>query len=361
MDLEWIEPLFYAKGYYKIPTNAPQCGFYCHEENQGYTAFFVMDDRGGTEISPEWYVRMKQRAAAFLQNQGNQEKTEIHMMTLVLCENAERAKRLCGEDRFCWAIDTRLNRLIIYEDQVSDFYGWRAILEEFAARTADERDHRAGMAQDRAGLYQQRRSREQITKLPWVNIALVAVNVIVFLICTFTGDLLYNKGALGVTEIAGDGSYYRIITSMFLHSGVQHLFSNMIVLYYVGEIVEKKIGHILYMAIYFLSGIAGAVFSMGYELMTRNYYSSVGASGAVFGVEGAVLMLVILYHGKLEYMTIGRLMFAIAFSLYCGFTSTNVNNAAHVGGVLMGFALMAVIALLCPRIRAGKDKKTNED
>ena len=86
-----------------------------------------------------------------------------------------------------------------------------------------------------------------------------------------------------------------------------------------------------------------------------------GASGAVFGVEGALLMLVILYHGKLEYMTIGRLAFAIVFSLYCGFTGTNVNNAAHVGGILMGFAAMAVIAMLCPQIRAGKDKNINED
>lgn len=100
---------------------------------------------------------------------------------------------------------------------------------------------------------------------------------------------------------------------------------------------------------------------MGYELLTRDYYTSVGASGAVFGVEGALLMLVILYHGRLEYMTAGRLIFAIVFSLYCGLTSTNVNNAAHIGGILMGFAVMAVIAILCPQIRAGKDKNINED
>lgn len=207
----------------------------------------------------------------------------------------------------------------------------------------------------------ERWSRERLRKLSWVNICLVAVNVIVFLICTFTGDLLYNKGALSVMEVVKDGSYYRILTSMFLHSGTQHLFGNMIMLYYIGEIVERKTGHILYAVIYFLSGISGAVFSMGYELLLRDYYSSVGASGAVFGVEGALLVLVILHHGKLEDMTAGRLVFAIAFSLYCGFTAANVNNAAHVGGVLMGFAAMAVIAMLCPRIRAGKDKEIDEN
>lgn len=85
---------------------------------------------------------------------------------------------------------------------------------------------------------------------------------------------------------------------------------------------------------------------MGYELLTQHYMSSVGASGAVFGVEGALLLLIILHHGKIESMTAGRVAFAIAFSLYCGFTSTQVNNAAHVGGVLMGFAAAAVIVWL---------------
>lgn len=358
MELEQIDPLFYAKGYHKVPTNLPQSAFYFHEENQGYIVIFVMDDRSGTEISPEWCARMKERGIAFFRDHG---KTEIHMLTLILTESAERAKRLCSEDSFCWIIDTRISRLIIYENQVPDFYGWKTALEEFMTDLSDCDDRQEEMPRNEKGFNRDKWTREQIAKLPWVNICLVAVNVIVFLICTFTDDLLYNKGALGVTEIAGDGSYYRILTSMFLHSGVNHLFSNMIVLYYIGEIVEKKIGHILYAVIYFLSGIAGAVFSMGYELLTGSYYTSVGASGAVFGVEGAVLMLVILYHGKLEYMTIGRLVFAIVFSLYCGFTAANVNNAAHVGGIIMGFASMAVIAMLCPKIGAGKDKNSNED
>ena len=63
-----------------------------------------------------------------------------------------------------------------------------------------------------------------------------------------------------------------------------------------------------------------------------------------------------MHHGRLESMTAGRVAFAVAFSLYCGFTSTNVNNAAHVGGVLMGFVAAAVICLLSPYGRMRKDK-----
>ena len=197
-------------------------------------------------------------------------------------------------------------------------------------------------------------SRERIAQMPWVNICLVAINVIVFLICTFTGELLYNIGEFGVKEIMNDGSYYRMFTSMFLHADTQHLFNNMIILFFVGEIVEKRIGHILYILIYFLSGFAGNIFSAGYEFLAGEYYSSVGASGAVFGVEGALLVLVLLNRGKLESITVGRLVFAMIFSLYCGFTGTNTNNAAHVGGVLFGFAATALIMFLWPQ---HQDKK----
>ena len=187
---------------------------------------------------------------------------------------------------------------------------------------------------------------EQLAQLPWVNICLVAANVIIFLICTFTGELLYNIGAFGVSDIIEDGSYYRMFTSMFLHADTQHLFNNMIILFFVGEIVEKKVGHIAYVLIYFLSGIMGDVFSMGYEFLSGEFYSSVGASGAVFGVVGALFLLVLLNRGRLESITMGRMAFAILFSLYNGFTSTSTNNAAHVGGILTGFAITALIMFL---------------
>lgn len=189
----------------------------------------------------------------------------------------------------------------------------------------------------------------------WVNILLVLLNVILFILCTFTGSLLYNKGAFSVTYLMQDGEWYRIFTSMFLHWDAEHLISNMLILYYIGNAVEREMGHILYLFTYFLSGISGAVFSMGYELFAHNYANSVGASGAVFGIEGALLMLVLLHRGKWADITAGKMVFTIAFSLYCGFTSSFVNNAAHVGGVLMGFLVTGIFWLLVPAMR--NDKK----
>ena len=358
MELGQIENLFYSAGYDKISTNLSEYAFYYRKESQGITAIFVIDYHKGIYISEEQYAHMKEKGAEFLRAGG---ETDVHMLSLILSEDTDTAKKLCVSDSFCWMIDMGSNRLIIHENQVADFYGWKTILEEFMTNPSYDAGYADAPQEQGQAPKRHKWTAERIAAMPWVNICLVAVNVIVFLICTFSGELLYNKGAFGVKEVIEDGSYYRMITSMFLHADVQHLFSNMIVLYYVGEIVERKMGHIPYVVLYFLSGIAGNVFSMGYELLLRDYYSSVGASGAVFGVEGAMLFLVILNHGRLEYMTLGRLAFAILFSLYSGFTSTNVNNAAHIGGVLMGFAAAAVIMIMRPQTGTRKDRDFNEN
>lgn len=325
-----LEDLFFAQGYDKLPSNLPEFNFYCHREMQGINVLHVIDYRQGLYISGDQYAHLKEKITEFFGVRG---EPEIHVMTLILSEDTEKARRLCEQDAFCWIIDTRAYRLIVHETQISDFYGWKGILEDYLFAAARE----PGEAPCADG------SKKDLRSLPWISIFLVAVNVISFLICTFTGDLLYNKGAFDVTELLHGGAY-RLFTSMFLHWGVQHLFSNMIVLYYVGALVERELGPLPYAVLYLLSGLAGNIFSAGYELLTGSYASSVGASGAVFGVEGALLLLVMLHRGRLSTMTTGRVAFAIAFSLYCGFTSAGVNNAAHVGGVLMGFFAAAVVA-----------------
>lgn len=353
MTPEQLHQLFVSNEYYAIPTNLPEFTFYAHKETLGVNVILVVDYRSGLYISEDQYFHLKEKIREFFDAKGER---EVRMMSLILSDDPVKAKQLCITDCFCWLIDTAADRLIIHENQVSDFYGWRGLLEDFLARVPYPSEQSFN-PEPTAPVGQPARRR----KLPWVNIVLVAVNILVFLICTFTGDLLYNKGAFGVMNIIEDRSYYRMFTALFLHADIGHLFSNMIVLYYIGEIVEDKLGHIPYAVLYFLSGMAGHVFSMGYELLTGEYFSSVGASGAVFGVEGALLLLIVLHHGKMEAMTTGRVAFAIAFSLYCGFTSANVNNAAHVGGVLMGFAAAAVIAMLSSCAGRRKDKNAYEN
>lgn len=275
-------------------------------------------------------------------------------MSLLIGADIEKAKRLCGNDAFCWLIDSARNRLIIYENQTADFYGMKGILENFLYHIPEASSVEGPNAHEPINIGNIE-SKKNYLRSYLVNTLLVAANVILFILCTFTGELVYNIGDFSVMDLIQKGEWYRMITSMFLHAGIGHLVSNMLILYYIGNVVEKRIGHLPYLLLYFISGFVGNIFSAGYELITNRYVSSIGASGAVFGVEGALLMLALLYRGKFAEVTAGRIAFSIAFSLYCGFTSSNVDNAAHVGGLFMGFLTAGILWLLMPG--RGKNRK----
>ena len=347
MVYEQLERLLIEQGFNKVLSNLPEFTFFFRRENNYVNVLHIIDYKQELYITEDQYTHIKEKIQTFFREKGID---ETHILSLIICSDTEKAKQLCGNDAFCWLIDSTENRLLLHENQISDFYGMKGILENFLYELSKEPSVEQEASQDF-------KNTESGRKNYICNILLVVINVILFILCTFTGDLLYNKGAFSVMNLIEDGEWYRIFTSMFLHADIEHLVSNMLVLYYIGNVIEKQVGHISYMLIYFLSGFIGNVFSAGYEMITGYYVSSVGASGAIFGVEGALLMLALLHKGKLTDVTTGRIVFSIAFSLYCGFTSSYVNNAAHVGGVIMGFLAAGIFWLLKPDRRKEESKR----
>lgn len=188
-------------------------------------------------------------------------------------------------------------------------------------------------------------------ELPIVSGILVAANVIVYLICTFTGNLLYNIGELDAAAVLLRGEYGRIIYSMFLHAGIDHLFNNMVILFFLGAMIEKVTGHIQFLLIYLLSGIGANICSLLYKVMTMDSMASVGASGAIFGLDGVLLAWILLDRQAMPDVTPRRVLLMIVLSLYSGFTAHNIDNAAHVGGLLTGFVAGALLCALRRRKR----------
>ena len=188
-------------------------------------------------------------------------------------------------------------------------------------------------------------------ELPIVSGILVAANVIVYLICTFTGNLLYNIGELDAAAVLLRREYGRIIYSMFLHAGIDHLFNNMVILFFLGAMIEKVTGHIQLLLIYLLSGIGANICSLLYKVMTMDSMTSVGASGAIFGLDGVLLAWILLDRQAMPDVTPRRVLLMIVLSLYSGFTAHNIDNAAHVGGLLTGFAAGALLCALRRRKR----------
>ena len=153
---------------------------------------------------------------------------------------------------------------------------------------------------------------------------------------------MYNIGSLIVVDIIDRQEYYRILTSMFLHASPQHIWGNMIFLAALGDMLERSIGHGRFFAIYMLAGIGGNLLSMGRELVTGQFCSTVGASGAVFGLIGALLLLICRNNGTYGEVSLRRMILALVYLFYSGMQSETTNNAAHLGGFLAGFIVMAV-------------------
>ena len=127
------------------------------------------------------------------------------------------------------------------------------------------------------------------------------------------------------------------------------LLNNMLLLYCCGDVVERCLGKVRFLILYFGSAIFGNLLSAAYELSTGSFYESIGASGAVFGLTGALL-----FSGNCQKRSgCGNFpekesVFAVVLSLYAGFGSAYVNNAAHVGGLLSGFLLGFLLSIIPP-------------
>lgn len=194
----------------------------------------------------------------------------------------------------------------------------------------------------------------KIKRSPYVSIILVAVNCILFFLCQILGERLYMMGYLGMRGILIEKEYGRFLWSMFFHSDLQHLFNNMILLLFMGSMLEKIVGHLPYTILYFLSGIGGGVLSLLVKYLEGDWSNSIGASGAIFGLDGLLLAVVILLRDRVADVTPMRVGLMIGLSLYSGFTGENIDNAAHVGGLLVGLITGLII---CAVLRIQQDKQ----
>lgn len=186
-------------------------------------------------------------------------------------------------------------------------------------------------------------------RTPLCTITLIVINVAVFFLLSFGGMTenafcMAEHGAMYVPYFLYNKEYYRIFTCMFLHFGFEHLMNNMVTLFIVGKYVEPLVGKVRFVIIYLISGLGGSVLSLIAEYYTGDYAVSAGASGAIFGLTGALLSLAVLNRGQIAGLTKRGILIMIALSLYNGFASEGVDNLAHVGGVICGFL---VTFLLC--------------
>lgn len=184
-------------------------------------------------------------------------------------------------------------------------------------------------------------------KKAYVNGLLIVLNVLFFLYLEITGSsenvyFMYTKGAMSAPAVLEDGEYYRLLTAMFMHFGIRHIMNNMLVLFVLGDNLERALGHVKYLIFYLLCGIGSNWVSMMAH-STDTMTVSAGASGAIFGVVGGLLYVVTANKGRLEDLSTRQLVIMIFFSLYLGYTSTGVDNTAHLSGLVIGIVLAIIL------------------
>jgi rhomboid protease GluP len=176
---------------------------------------------------------------------------------------------------------------------------------------------------------------------PVVTWILLGVIVVVFLVETAAGgstetDVLVRLGAK-VTPLIASGEYWRLLTSMFLHIGLVHLAFNGYALIVIGTELERLLGWGRFLTIYLLSGLFGSLAS--YALSSS---LSAGASGAIFGVIGALAAFFLRHRqqlGRWGQRRLANIAFLLVINLFFGFTRPGIDNLAHLGGLVSGFFL----------------------
>lgn len=193
-----------------------------------------------------------------------------------------------------------------------------------------------------------------------LTFALMAINGLIYAIGYFAPELgleLFLRGALIPQLVVGQGELYRLLTAMFLHGSLGHVFFNVYALLIFGRAVEPVFGRVRFLVVYLLGGLTGSVLSLALGGLAG---ASVGASGAVFAIFAA--HAVHLYQNRRLYANVrGQLQhmgFLVAVNLFIGFMpGSRIDNWGHIGGMLGGALLAWRIG---PRITLLADPRSAE-
>jgi rhomboid protease GluP len=269
--------------------------------------------------------------------------SDVHVLGLILTAVPERTRKLHYDEEDHFIVDLWDRRLIIYES-LSPYF---AELSHIIENIIHDEEYTTGL--DERGYGQSYNKHDHKTQ--WVtllNTIFIVANIIIYLLSHHTSifgesvNVLQN-GALSWYMIKEEGEYYRLLTSMFLHSDFEHLINNMLVLFFVGDNLERAAGKIKYLIIYFGSGIIAGISSISYNMIKDRFVLSIGASGAIFGIVGAMGYILLVNKGHMEDISSRQIILFTVFSLYGGVANAKIDNVAHIGGFIGGIILALIL------------------
>lgn len=288
------------------------------------------------ELSVEDYENLQRGVRSSLYQYDFQ---QVRMLNLLCTANPAKIRALVEAYGEHWVVDTSENRLLIYENQIASFLDAKKVIEEallYGDETVTEE-------------LEKRKNSIILWKENYCTYLLVFLNCLVFLVLSFMGNtedpaFMQQHGALVISPNRHGIWETQMITSMFMHFGAAHLLNNMFMLLVMGAYLEKRMEKWKYLTIYIGAGLVGNIVSLYYYLSQGNVdVVCAGASGAIFGLTGALLWVIFCNHGRLEEISWFQIVFLIFLNVYVGMADSTVGNAAHVGGLIGGFLLAMIL------------------
>ena len=262
------------------------------------------------------------------------------------------------------------SRVFVPPTAAEDFYGIRKPLEQFVAAEGIQvampeinlsEAQRTQLGMDKAPategpdgkpvLRERLRPKESLC---YISLALILINVVLYYITEknllVKPDYCLTDGILQKPE-----QWYRLLTYQFMHADLGHLVNNMLMLYAIGSSLERQLPRWMYGLLYLLAGIGGGIFSVWYH--TREYvaFYGLGASGAVYGLMGAMIAWLLLSRRRNDRGLYGRIGFALFLMFYSGAVRENIDQMAHLGGFICGLILCGIYVIVngSRKVKAG--------
>lgn len=328
-----IEEMFKGAGYRFLQGRREEIRIYYRYYQEGFHTVIAVDQTHGYGMTPEQKLYMEEWVMSnFYHPQGILSDFpegfpvyRVEVLTLLIGGAEEQIRALCAACRNTWAYRPKERRVLIYENQPGEFYNLRRMLEGLETAHTGRR-----------------------FAIPYVTIGMIVWNVLVFLVMevcgsTYDAAFVVKYGGMYPTLVREEHQWWRLFTAGFIHFGISHLLNNMIILYAIGERLERSVGAVRMLVIYMVSLLGGSLCSYAMMLLTGDYAVAAGASGAVYGIIGGFLWLLILNRGHLEGISVRRLLFSIVLMIYFGFSSSGIDNWAHIGGLVSGFLITAIL------------------
>ncbi len=235
-----------------------------------------------------------------------------------------------------WLFTEDYGRLYVFENQPEDFDGLYSVIDK---KTEIEHEKYITRIKRLFGV---------------VTPILVVLNIVIYIISVMNTDeygnsIIVSALANNMNDVLVNHEYYRLFTAMFVHLGLTHLFSNMIVLIALGARVENLVGKTMMIISYTFTGIAASIVSIVFS--GNDYTYSAGASGAVFGLIGIMITFAVFNKGRISDLSLWNLAVLSILTIINGYVSNeNIDNAAHVGGLIAGLLIGLFIVLINQKV-----------